>query len=674
MATLSGVNFSDKGINVGDLRLLQSTQDPNKRALYVQDLEGGNPKQFNVTQDQYAQLQNLGIKASTTFSPFQYLSGSLSNINELANVINPNSYRGGDLESQASSLFNAFKNYAPTVTPNTPTQDLALNPEEQQKQMSLAMGGSANPFTPGSPQNQALGGVTSPQTPIPGAQVATGTQAPQTSLVGQPGAPGVAPAQQPGVVAGQQIQQGASLAAPTPGQPSPTPITDPSQFKMTPQEASGGATGIQQYLARINQARGFTPQQTAGLPAPQGTPQDAANAEIQRQQQVTKVDSALGTAGVAPPSPKEFNDNPLQAFSSLYTSLFQSFGLSSFKDQSDIIAKELKEVDDKMSEQIASVNENPWISEGLRLKKIEAINGKYETQRKTLVDRQALFNTKYEQGLDQVKFLSQTALGAYYSDRALDQNLVFKQMELAQKEVESASSATQQDFENNLALAKYNLDVQKARGEGTELSTKQTQQAIQLANSLKAQPAYIDMIDVYNGIQGVETGLAQGNGFGDITAINAFQRMVDPGATVRSEDVVLLQSASALVQKILSDYPIEKLTKGSKLPDPVRAQMLKVAQDLYQTRAGNYNQSVGTQYKKLAGGAGIDFGYIGTDFPISYGGSAPKTLAPASTPEEKTQALDALLGKQNTSQSAPEITEDSTGFLDRFLNIFGIGD
>lgn len=202
-------------------------------------------------------------------------------------------------------------------------------------------------------------------------------------------------------------------------------------------------------------------------------------------------------------------------------------------------------------------------------------------------------------------------------------------------------------------------------GVDTELTSKQTAQAIQLANSLKAQPAYVDMIDIYTGIQGVETGLSQKNGFGDITAINAFQRMVDPGATVRSEDVVLLQSASAFVQKVLSDYPMEKLTKGSKLPDPVREQMLKVAHDLYETRANNYNQSVGQQYRKLSEGSGIDFGYIGTDFPATYGNllDAPKT------DEEKSAALDKMI--MGTGVEI-DVEKNPTGFFDSLLNMFGL--
>lgn len=165
--------------------------------------------------------------------------------------------------------------------------------------------------------------------------------------------------------------------------------------------------------------------------------------------------------------------------------------------------------------------------------------------------------------------------------------------------------------------AQTNKLLTESSGQGTELTPKQATFALQLSNSLKSQPAYTDMLDIYTGIQGVETGLSQSNGFGDITAINAFQRMVDPGATVRSEDVALLQSASSFIQKVLSDYPIEKLTKGSKLPDAVRQQMLKTAQELYERRAKNYNETVGQQYKNLTGSQGIPFEFVGQDFPTS---------------------------------------------------------
>lgn len=183
--------------------------------------------------------------------------------------------------------------------------------------------------------------------------------------------------------------------------------------------------------------------------------------------------------------------------------------------------------------------------------------------------------------------------------------------DLAAKRAEMAQAATQrhQEAMERIAIQKAN----QALGAG-ELSNKQMSQAIQLTNSLKGHPAYTDMADIATGWTGVQTGLRQQNGFGDITAINAFQRMVDPGATVREGDVVLLQTASGLLDKILTDYPIENLRKGSKLPQPVRDRMAQTARELYAIRSKNYNETVGDQYRKLATSAAIPFELIGQDF------------------------------------------------------------
>lgn len=194
------------------------------------------------------------------------------------------------------------------------------------------------------------------------------------------------------------------------------------------------------------------------------------------------------------------------------------------------------------------------------------------------------------------------------------------------RRADDAADATRQFREAQLGLSRERLQTTRARldlerrrlGMG-ELTNGQMGRAIQLTNSLKAHPAYTDMTDIHTGLMGVMSGLKQKNGFGDIAAINAFQRMVDPGATVREGDVYLLQSANSLLDRILTDYPIERLREGDKLPEPVRARMIQTARDLYATRSKNYNDSIGTQYEKLAEAAGVPFELVGQRFDPNYG-------------------------------------------------------
>ena len=209
------------------------------------------------------------------------------------------------------------------------------------------------------------------------------------------------------------------------------------------------------------------------------------------------------------------------------------------------------------------------------------------------------------------------------------------QQVFSQSQAEAARAATAAENAKNRAAAMARaekaaaarIEAVRAAGLSGELSSKQVATALQLANSLKAHPAYTDMQDVATGMEGIESAIGQKSGIGDIAAINAFQRMVDPGATVREGDVALLRSAAALKDRVLSAYPIEKLQTGAVLPEATRQELLKTARSIYERRAKNYNNTIGTQYRALAKAATIPFEYIGVDFdakPAAAGGWSVK--------------------------------------------------
>lgn len=176
----------------------------------------------------------------------------------------------------------------------------------------------------------------------------------------------------------------------------------------------------------------------------------------------------------------------------------------------------------------------------------------------------------------------------------------------------------------NLELTKGKITAQNIKNEkdqasldavdNGELNEDQRKEALTLSKAVTGNASYKDMLDIQTGMLGVITGINQDNGFGDIAAINAFQRMVDPGATVRSEDVTLLQSAAAFIAKTAPPFVIDKLKKGDKLPPSVREQMKKTALELYDTRRNNYESSISPQ-RNLSEQAGIDFGkFVATEF------------------------------------------------------------
>ena len=164
-------------------------------------------------------------------------------------------------------------------------------------------------------------------------------------------------------------------------------------------------------------------------------------------------------------------------------------------------------------------------------------------------------------------------------------------------------------------LRRQTLDIQRFMAEN-RTNERMNSTMIALSGQVKSHPAYTKMLDFENGLEAVETGLSASNGAGDIAAINAFQRLVDPGVSVREGDVKLLQSATAWLDRMNPEYLKEQIQTGAKLPAETRQQMLQLARELYVSRARSYGERVGDLFKKQAEAAKIPFELVGRDFPI----------------------------------------------------------
>lgn len=127
-----------------------------------------------------------------------------------------------------------------------------------------------------------------------------------------------------------------------------------------------------------------------------------------------------------------------------------------------------------------------------------------------------------------------------------------------------------------------------------------------LRKSLESDPYYT----TYNGAKiamgRINAALNQKDGVSDIAAINAFQNgIVDPGATVRSEDVALIQSAMSWAAKVDLNYWREKVINGAKLPQEVREQMAATAKSITGAYQRSYADQVLPKYKQEVQQAGL---------------------------------------------------------------------
>lgn len=147
---------------------------------------------------------------------------------------------------------------------------------------------------------------------------------------------------------------------------------------------------------------------------------------------LAKTNLKLQQSG-ATTNPQDFQDNPLKAFQDTYQQIWSNLGLGSVKEQITSTLKSIKGVDDQMIDAIATVNDNPWISEAERSRQITKLQSKYESKNKANTENLKLLQGLFETGQKEAQFVSSNALEAYNKDRAFDEAEKIKRMELAEK-------------------------------------------------------------------------------------------------------------------------------------------------------------------------------------------------------------------------------------------------
>lgn len=89
-----------------------------------------------------------------------------------------------------------------------------------------------------------------------------------------------------------------------------------------------------------------------------------------------------------------------------YKNTIKDLGLSDIKAEFEKTKQEYIDLRNKKNGEIADINDNPWLSEGLRLEEIEKINTKYELKENTISNLQKTYESMYEEGIAQAKFIA----------------------------------------------------------------------------------------------------------------------------------------------------------------------------------------------------------------------------------------------------------------------------
>lgn len=377
-----------------------------------------------LNEQERQQLGNYGAQSSTALERLKSQYGF--DINSLSQV------NLGDMFSADRTLqkFNE-QSYANTL--NDINQFITAKPSTLQSATINATPNTLATPAPGTQQNNA------PSTVQPSQQQQAVGQAEQP----QPGQTN------PNANFFQQGQGG----NPQPGQ---QPQTQPTQ-----QPAGNMSTNsIVDYLNSVGQNSSFTARQAlaqkVGISGYTGT----ATQNSQLLQAVRGQSAGTSPTQVSAPLPVNktaqtgavnvpqttTGKTPTQNVIDTYTEVFKQLGLTDIKTAYEKTLKDQQELTNQMNDEIANVNNDPWLTEGVRVQRAQKIKSKYEQRLDTLSNFAKLYDAQYEQGQKTAQYL----VGQIETNTN-------KALELAQKELEAMDALA-----NTPDIKEYNLA--KAQG------------------------------------------------------------------------------------------------------------------------------------------------------------------------------------------------------------------
>ena len=197
------------------------------------------------------------------------------------------------------------------------------------------------------------------------------------------------------------------------------------QSRYAASRASNGDPGFNRSLPGPSGDPGFyrNPTGQIGTGDPGFSRMDPATQQLQ-QEAANLAKYGSPTAPTAPtqlsPTPApSLEDAPAQEgdvlpatprFADTYRNIYDQLGLGDIRSQIEKTGTDLQDLQNKKVDEISLVNENPWLTEGQRQDRVNAIGKRYEQKESNLMNRIQLFQSTFEQGRQEAQFIaSQTA-------------------------------------------------------------------------------------------------------------------------------------------------------------------------------------------------------------------------------------------------------------------------
>jgi hypothetical protein len=173
--------------------------------------------------------------------------------------------------------------------------------------------------------------------------------------------------------------------------------------------------------------------------------------------------SILEKYGITAP---KVSDNPVTSYADTYKQLLGTMGITNIKSEFEKTQQKFTDLQTELNDKISEVNDDPWLTEGVRVGRIRSLQDKYEGRLQILTDQQKLYQSMYEQGVQEAQFVANAA----FNQQQFDAQQSFNMAQLALQEQEARDNLRSTNLRDQLAIAQEMRQAASDRSANTEAS------------------------------------------------------------------------------------------------------------------------------------------------------------------------------------------------------------
>lgn len=184
----------------------------------------------------------------------------------------------------------------------------------------------------------------------------------------------------------------------------------------------------------------------------------------------------------------DFGFQPEKTLRELTTEIMGQTGLGDIRDRISNITREVEVLENERNQKVTEINENPWLTEGLRQSKVGKIQDQYEGKINARVSRLRLEEGLLDDTRLEVRFATEQALSLQKERRETGQKFLEKILERSEKEAEARKKLTEAGEElEETTIGGFR--VLRGAETGKVVSTRQVEEQLQFVSGTENQQA-----------------------------------------------------------------------------------------------------------------------------------------------------------------------------------------